>query len=188
MLRISERIEGIPAKAHRTRTLSLCYADRCRSRLRATLDEGGDVGLFLPRGTILRGGDRLQAEDGTIVEVRSAPEPLFEVRAAAASAQAQFDLRRAAYHLGNRHIPVQLLPEALRIDRDAVLRDMLEQLGMDVIEIIDAFEPEAGAYGGGHRHDHDRDPKAGMLGELLSRQAHGEPVPDFASARFKQEA
>lgn len=183
MLRLTTRLEH--AEASPRRTLRLCYGDRCKSRLRVQLDDGSDAGLFLPRGTILRGGDLLQAEDGSLVKLVSAPEALFEVRAAAQSAHPQFDLRRAAYHLGNRHIPVQLLPEALRIDRDLVLRDMLHRLEMEVLEIVAPFEPEAGAYGGGHRHDHDRDANAGTLGELLSRQAHGEEVPQFSQSLFE---
>lgn len=185
MLRITTLIET-PTTPSTERSLTLCYGDRCKSRLRVRLDDGTDAGLFLPRGTILRSGDLLQAEDGSHVRIASAPEDLFEVRASTEARQAQFDLRRAAYHLGNRHIPVQLLPDALRIDRDEILRQMLLTLGMAVTEVVEPFEPEAGAYGGGHRHDHDRDPNAGMLGEILSRQAHGEEaVPDFSRSRFK---
>ena len=178
MLRITTRIDHPARDARPERSLTLCYADRCRSRLRVRLDDGGEAVLFLERGTVLRGGDVLLADDGRRVLVRSAAEPLFEVRAAADAGQAQFDLRRAAYHLGNRHIPVQLLADALRLDRDEVLRRMLVRLGMVVTPVVDAFEPESGAYGGGHRHDHDRDHQAGMIGEILSRQAHGEDPPD----------
>ena len=186
MLRLVKRLED--AEATTDRSLTLCYADRCKSRLRVMLDDGTDAGTFLPRGTILRGGDVVSTESGECVLITSAPEPLFEVRARKDSDDAQFDLRRAAYHLGNRHIPVHLLPDALRIDRDLILKDMLRRLGLEVIEVIEPFEPESGAYGGGHRHDHDHDPSAGMIGEMLSRQAHGETVPEFSRAVFEMES
>lgn len=185
MLRLEILLDASPGPAARTLTLS--YAQRCRSRLRVRLDDGTDAGLFLPRGTVLRGGDGLRAHDGSVVQVMAAPEPLFEVRATAGSTDPHFDLRRAAYHLGNRHVPVHLLPDALRLDRDAVLRDMLRMLGLDVTDVVAPFEPESGAYGGGHRHDHDHAPDAGMLGELLSRQAHGEAVPELSQALFEPE-
>ncbi len=146
------------------------------------MDDGSEAGLFLPRGTILRGGDILQADDASLVVVESAPEDLYEVGAQPSSPDPHFDLLRAAYHLGNRHVPVQLAPGSLRLERDPVLRDLLLRLGLEVCEISDAFEPEAGAYGGGHRHDHDA--SGGVLGELLSREAHAGPAPDFSRQRF----
>lgn len=183
MLKIEQRLDVTNCSRAAQRSLRLSYADRCRSRLRAVLDDDTDAGLFLPRGTILRGGDVLQAEDGSFVIVEAAPEELYEVRAQASSTDPHFDLLRAAYHLGNRHVPVQLAPGCLRLERDAVLRDLLLRLGLAVSEITAAFEPEAGAYGGGHRHDHDA--SGGMLGELLSREAHEGPAPDFSRQRFE---
>lgn len=179
MLRFDHRLD---AASGTSRTLRLRYAERCRSRLRVTLEDGTEAGLFLPRGTMLRHGDVLAGADGTSVQVIAATEALYEVRAAPASADPAFDLLRAAYHLGNRHVPVQLDPGRLRLERDAVLRDLLLRLGLDVREVTAPFEPEAGAYGGGHRHDHD--PSGGTLGEHLSREAHARRVPDFASATF----
>lgn len=183
MLKIELRVDAPNSSQAAQRNLRLSYADRCRSRLRVVLDDGTDAGLFLPRGTILRGGDVLQAEDGSFVIVEAAPEELYEIRAQATSTDPHFDLLRATYHLGNRHVPVQLAPGTVRLERDAVLRDLLLRLGLEVREITAAFEPEAGAYGGGHRHDHDA--SGGMLGELLSREAHAGPPPDFSQQRFE---
>lgn len=182
MLRIEQLATprpGTPA----TRTLTLRYAERCRSRLRVVLDDGTEAGLFLPRGTVLRGGDGLLDERGAALTVRAASEALYEVIAAAPSADPGFDLLRAAYHLGNRHVPVQLAPDWLRLEQDTVLRDLLQRLGLVVREIVAPFEPEAGAYGGGHRHDHDTG--GSMLGEMLSREAHAARVPDYASMSFE---
>ena len=184
MLRVNAFAEGVTAASAGSLTLS--YADRCKCRLRAQLDEGGDeVGLFLPRGTILRGGDLLQSDDGRTIQVLAAAQEVYVVQAQASSTDARLDLLRAAYHLGTRHIPVQILPLRLQLERDPVLKDMLLRLGLQVEEACAPFEPESGAYGGGHRHDHDHDASAGVLGELLSRQAHGQSVPDLSDATFE---
>jgi urease accessory protein len=127
--------------------LELNFDARTKSRLRTQLAEGEEVGLFLPRGTILRGGDRLQAQDGRVVEVVSAPEDLLEARCADA-----FALARVAYHLGNRHVAVQVGEGWLRIQTDHVLKTMLTGLGADVHALSAPFEPEAGAYAHGHHH------------------------------------
>lgn len=183
MLRIESRLDagGLPQGA--LRKLRLSYAERCKSRLRVTLEDGAEAGLFLPRGTVLHGGDVLQSTQGIRVAVVAAVEELYEARPADASPAPHFDLLRAAYHLGNRHVPVQLAPDRLRLERDAVLRDLLLRLGLQVTEICAPFEPEAGAYGGGHRHDHDSG--GGMLGEMLSREAHAGVAPDLSRAAFK---
>ena len=107
-----------------TEKLVLDFDARTKSRLRTRLASGEEAGLFLPRGTILRGGDKLQAQDGRIVEVVSAPEALVEARCASA-----FELARTAYHLGNRHVAVQVCEGALRIQQDHVLEHMLTGLG-----------------------------------------------------------
>lgn len=182
MLRIEQKLEDATARDGTRRELRLRYADRCKSRLRVTLDDGAEAGLFLPRGTVLRGGDLLKATDGTLVVIVSEAESLYEVTAHSASPDPHFDLLRAAYHLGNRHVPVQLMPGILRLESDAVLRDLLLRLGLEVRETQAIFEPEAGAYGGGHRHDHDA--SGGVLGELLSREAHAADAPDFTRATF----
>lgn len=130
-----------------TARLELNFDARTKSRLRTRLADGEEVGLFLPRGTILRGGDRLQAQDGRVVEVISAPEDLLEARCADA-----FALARAAYHLGNRHVAVQVGAGWLRIQADHVLETMLTGLGAEVHALSAPFEPEAGAYAHGHHH------------------------------------
>lgn len=183
MLRIALKRESGDTPCAPARHLVLPYAERCKSRLRVQLDDGTEAGLFLPRGSVLRGGDVLLDDDGGEIEVVAAQELLYEVRASDRSTDPHFDLMRAAYHLGNRHVPLQLTPGALRLERDLVLREMLRGVGVDVHEITAPFEPEAGAYGGGHRHDHDA--SSGVIGELLSREAHARAVPDFSRSRFR---
>jgi urease accessory protein len=133
-----------------TERLELPFETRTKSRLRARLASGEEVGLFLPRGTILRGGDRLLAKDGRVVEVVAAPEELLEVRC-----RDLRELARAAYHLGNRHVAVEVGPEWLRLQADHVLEGMLVGLGCQVQPVTAAFEPEAGAYAPGHQHPGD---------------------------------
>jgi urease accessory protein len=122
--------------------LSLPFEFRQRSRQRAKLDSGEEIGLVLPRGLVLRGGDRVRASDGRVFEVAAAPEQLANIEAPS--------LARVAYHLGNRHVPVQVGEGFLRILRDHVLEDMVRHLGARVEHIEAPFEPEAGAY----HHDH----------------------------------
>lgn len=136
--------------AQPTDRLELPFDTRTKSRLRARLASGEEVGLFLPRGTILRGGDLLQGGDGRIVEVVAAPEELLEVRCRNLS-----ELARAAYHLGNRHVAVQVGDEWLRLAADHVLERMLDGLGGQVRHLTAPFEPEAGAYAPGHQHPGD---------------------------------
>ncbi len=144
MLLIETLYTGDAAPAVR---LELNFDARTKSRLRTQLVGGEEVGMFLPRGTILRGGDRLQAQDGRVVEVVSAPEDLLEARCADA-----FALARVAYHLGNRHVAVQVGEGWLRIQTDHVLKTMLTGLGAEVHALSAPFEPEAGAYAHGHHH------------------------------------
>lgn len=139
-----------PVLVRRAPKLVLPFGERSKSRLRAALDNGTEAALFLPRGTVLRGGDLLVAEDGTFVEVLAAPESVLQVTAADPLA-----LMRAAYHLGNRHTPVEVGRDYLRLEYDPVLADMLTRLGVQIARAEQPFEPEAGAYGGGHKHGHD---------------------------------
>jgi urease accessory protein len=127
--------------------LKLPFDLRQKSRLRTRLTDGEDAWLMLPRGEILRGGDRLLANDGRIVEVVSQTEDVLHVECTSAIA-----LNRAAYHLGNRHVPVQVGDGFLRIAADHVLEAMLKGLGATLTAMRAPFEPEAGAYGGGHQH------------------------------------
>lgn len=139
-------------KAVATERLELVFDMRCKSRLRTRLSNGEEAGLFLERGTVLRGGDRLLANDGRVVEVVAAPEALLE----AASGDPLL-LAKAAYHLGNRHVAVHLLPGKLHFVADHVLGEMVRGLGLRIAAVEAPFEPESGAYGahGGHGHGGD---------------------------------
>ena len=128
-------------------TLELPFELRQRSRLRALLSTGEEVALRLPRGTVLRGGDLLAAGDGRVIEVRARPEEVLHVVCDTPEA-----LARAAYHLGNRHVPVEVRAGYLRLAADHVLEGLLKGLGARVSRLTSPFEPEAGAYGG-HHHD-----------------------------------
>jgi urease accessory protein len=133
-------------------TIILEFHDRQRPRALMLEHLGEEVRFELPRGAVLRSGDLLKArEDGRLVRIQAKPEPVLTVRG-----HAPFELLRAAYHLGNRHVPVELRPELLRLEPDSVLADMLKQMGLHVDEEVAPFEPEAGAYHGhGHSHSHD---------------------------------
>ena len=145
-LQIIERLsEALPAAT----TLTLPFELRQKSRLRTWLDNGADVGLFLPRGTILRHGDRLRATNGLVVEVRAALESVSTVR----SANPRL-LARAAFHLGNRHVPLQVDADWLRYLHDHVLDHLVEELGLEVSCEQAPFEPEAGAHSPASAHHH----------------------------------
>ena len=139
---------------NRAPTVLLDWDVRQKSRFDATDSSGRALGVFLPRGTVVRGGDVLLAEDGSFVAVQAAPQPVMVVTACAAHGS-PFDLTRAAYHLGNRHVPLELQPDHLKFEPDHVLADMLRQMHLDVASVDAPFEPESGAYAaGGHSHDH----------------------------------
>ena len=132
------------------RRLVLPFADRSRSRLRALLDNGEEAGLFLERGSILRHGDLLLADDGRVIEVEAAPETVSTVHT-----DDGLMLARASYHLGNRHVALQIGPGWLRYCHDHVLDDMMRGFGLDVHVERAPFEPEGGAYvAGAHAHSH----------------------------------
>ena len=137
----------------RAATVELDWDVRQKSRFDATDSTGRVLGVFLPRGTVVRGGDVLVAEDGSLVRVQAAPQQVLEVRACAAHGS-PFDLLRAAYHLGNRHVPLELKPDHLKLEPDHVLADMLRHQHLIVTEGNLPFEPESGAYGGGHGQGH----------------------------------
>lgn len=132
--------------------VTLTLAERRRSRQRLDLDEGrGELGMAIERGQTLRDGDVLVAEDGSYVVVRAALEDVVRVTAAT-----PWQLARAAYHLGNRHVLLEIAEQHLQFEYDAVLIDMLAQLGgVTATRLRAVFEPDVGAYGGGHRHGHD---------------------------------
>lgn len=135
-----------------TESLTLAFELRRRARLRARLDSGAEVGLLLERGLSLRHGDRLASRDGgLIVEIRARPELLSTVETTD-----RHLLTRAAYHLGNRHVPLQIEPGRLSYQHDHVLDGLMAELGLVVQVASRAFEPEPGGYSaGGHRHSDD---------------------------------
>ena len=123
--------------------LTLPFELRQKSRLRAKLDNGEEIALILPRGRVLHGGERVRTTDGREVEIVAAPERLLHIESD--------QLARVAYHLGNRHVPLQVGHGFLRIAEDHVLEELARKLGARVTRIEAPFEPEAGAYG--HQHD-----------------------------------
>jgi urease accessory protein len=140
----------------RAPTVELDWDVRSKSRFDATDSSGRALGVFLPRGSVLRGGDVLVAEDGSLIRVLAAPQPVLVVRPCPQHGS-PFDLLRAAYHLGNRHVQLQLAPDHLKLEPDHVLAQMLDAMHLIVSEERAAFEPEGGAYaagGGGHGHAH----------------------------------
>lgn len=143
-----------PVLVKRAATVELDWDVRQKSRFDATDSLGRQLGVFLPRGTLVRGGDVLLAEDGSMVKVIAAPQAVLRITACT-SHGSPFDLTRAAYHLGNRHVPIELKPDHLKIEPDHVLADMLRSMHLIVNAVEEAFEPEGGAYSsGGHGHDH----------------------------------
>ncbi|MEN9473895.1 MAG: urease accessory protein UreE [Pseudomonadota bacterium] len=162
MLHASRRIPqgaGLaPVLLKRAPTLTLDWDLRQKSRFDCEDSEGRRIGVFLPRGTLLRGDDMLVTLDGSLLRVVAAPQPLLRITHCTEHGS-PFDLLRAAYHLGNRHVPIELKPDHLKIEPDHVLADMLRQMRLIVTEACEAFEPEAGAYGEhatmGHSHGHE---------------------------------
>jgi urease accessory protein len=156
----------------RAATLTLDWDVRQKSRFEATDSLGRSVGVFLPRGTVVRGGDVLVAEDGSLVRVEAAPQTVLRITACTAHGS-PFDLTRAAYHLGNRHVPIELRPDHLQIEPDHVLAEMLRAMHLIVNTVNAPFEPESGAYSShgalahadAHAHDH------------AQAQAHAHPEP-----------
>jgi len=141
-----------PVLLKRAATIELDWDVRQKSRFDATDSQGRQIGVFLPRGTAVRGGDVLVAEDGSLVRVIAAPQPVLRITHCTAHGT-PFDLTRAAYHLGNRHVPIELKPDHLKIEPDHVLADMLRSMHLIVVAVEEAFEPEGGAYGS-HEHSH----------------------------------
>jgi urease accessory protein len=156
-----------PVLLKRAATVELDWDVRQKSRFDCTDSLGRHLGVFLPRGTAARGGDVLVAEDGSLVKVVAAPQPVLVITHCKDHGT-PFDLTRAAYHLGNRHVPIELKPDHLKIEPDHVLADMLRAMHLIVHETQAAFEPEGGAYSaGGHAHKgshaHSHSPGVGPL-------------------------
>ena len=180
MLTLNKLIPGgrglAPVLVRRAAQVSLDWDLRQKSRFDATDSQGRRLGVFLPRGSVVRGGDVLVAEDGSLVQVLAAPQPVLVVRACAEHGS-PFDLMRAAYHLGNRHVALELQPDHLKLEPDHVLADMLRQQHLIVSATEAAFEPEGGAYAAGrhgHGHGHDHAHEHGHEHECAHGHAHGQ--------------
>jgi len=143
-----------PVLIKRAATVELDWDTRQKSRFSCTDSTGRELGVFLPRGTVVRGGDVLVVQDGSLVRVVAAPQAVLRIEHCSDHGT-PFDLIRAAYHLGNRHVPIELKPDHLKIEPDHVLADLLRAMHLIVHEAQEAFEPESGAYAsGGHAHGH----------------------------------
>ena len=188
MLIASRRIPGgaglAPVLVRRAATLELDWDTRQKSRFDAVDSQGRRIGVFLPRGGAVRGGDVLVAEDGSLVAVKALAEPLLAVTVGPQGAP--LDLLRAAYHLGNRHVPLEVTPTRLQLEPDHVLAEMLRRMGL-VVEAVEApFEPEAGAYdaasagahGHGHEHGHAHGQGHGYHDHRDHRQGHDQGHAD----------
>lgn len=168
--RIAPPVKLAASLIARAPTLTLAYDARCKSRFAATLDTGEEVALVMPRGTVLADGDVLVADDGALVRVAAAAETVLVARSRDA-----LMLTRAAYHLGNRHTPVEIGVDYLKLEADPVLETMLTRLGVSVERATLTFHPEAGAYGGGHRHGHDASfAEDYALAQQVFAQRHGD--------------
>lgn len=184
MIRIEQRYSGT---APHQATLSLPIDQRTKSRLKVTLDDGRDAGLFLPRGQVLRGGDLLQSTDGLVIRIEAAVETVSTAYCADALA-----LAKACYHLGNRHVPLQIAASWVRYQHDHVLDAMVRGLGLAVTVEQAPFEPEAGAYSSashthdhgdqpGHSHDHQHTHADIHSHGVRLRHNHGDPLDDDAA-------
>lgn len=184
MIRIEQRYSGT---APHQATLSLLIDQRTKSRLKVTLDDGRDAGLFLPRGQVLRGGDLLQSTDGLVIRIEAAIETVSTAHCTDALA-----LAKACYHLGNRHVPLQIAATWVRYQHDHVLDAMVRGLGLAVAVEQAPFEPEAGAYSSashthdhgdqpGHSHDHQHTHAHNHSHGLRLRHNHGDPSEDDAA-------
>ncbi len=131
-------------------TLTLPFDSRQKARLQTKLDNGQEAGLFLPRGIILRNGNKVEAQSGEVIKIISANEDVSTV-----TTSDTLLLIRATYHLGNRHVPLEVTKKYLRYQYDHVLNEMIEQLHLTVTRESAPFEPESGAYSHGHHHNHE---------------------------------
>tara|TARA_Y100001936_G_scaffold240853_1_gene275882 strand:- start:326 stop:790 length:465 start_codon:yes stop_codon:yes gene_type:complete len=146
MLKITEKLA---APLTPSESLTLPFEKRQKSRLRVSLDNNQEAALMMERGSVLRHGELLRADNGLVVEVRAANEEVAVI-----STEDSFLLARACYHLGNRHVPLQIGEGWLRIQRDHVLEEMVQSLGLFVKHECAPFEPESGAYSGHSNHSH----------------------------------
>jgi urease accessory protein len=146
------------ALVRRAASIELDWDSRQKSRFQIVDSQQRSVGVFLARGQVVRGGDVLVVDDGSLIRVVAAAQPVLVVRVGALGHA--LDLLRAAYHLGNRHVALEVQADHLKLEADTVLADMLRQMQLDVTEVDTTFEPESGAYSaaaaGSASHDHAR--------------------------------
>jgi urease accessory protein len=161
-----------PVLLKRAHTVELDWDVRQKSRFDCTDSAGRQLGVFLPRGTTVRGGDVLVAEDGSLVRVQAAPQTVLRITHCSVHGS-PYDLIRAAYHLGNRHVQIELKPDHLKIEPDHVLAAMLRAMHLIVNTVTEPFEPEAGAYAqGGHAHTGSHDHAYSHAPDAAPAKAH----------------
>jgi urease accessory protein len=169
----------------RAAAVVLDWDTRQKSRFDTDDSQGRRLGVFLPRGTAVRGGDVLVAEDGSLIKVIARPQAVMRITACADHGS-PFDLVRAAYHLGNRHVQIELTPEHLQIEPDHVLAEMLQKMHLDVTELLAPFEPEGGAYashaGHGHGHAHEHAHAHGHEHHDHAKRDHADHAHDHGHA------
>jgi len=175
-----------PVLLKRAATVELDWDVRQKSRFDATDSSGRQIGVFLPRGTAVRGGDVLVAEDGSLIKVIAAPQSVLKITHCTEHGS-PYDLIRAAYHLGNRHVPIELKPDHLKIEPDHVLADMLRAMHLIVNAVDEAFEPENGAYAsGGHAHtghEHHDHPHAAEAKPSANKKLSSIPIATAAATK-----
>jgi urease accessory protein len=182
-LQVGKRIAGghglSSVLLRRASEVELDWDVRQKSRIAATDSLGRALNVFLPRGSVLRGGDVLVCEDGSLVRVKAAPQPVLVVTHCADHGT-PFDLLRAAYHLGNRHVPLELQPDRLLLEPDHVLADMLRLQHLIVTEAASAFE-----HGHEHEHEHGHDHAHAHGDDHAHEHGHARHDPGHAHARPK---
>ena len=161
-----------PVLLKRAATVELDWDVRQKSRFDATDSQGRLLGIFLPRGSVARGGDVLVAQDGSLIKVIAAPQAVLRVTHCTKHGS-PYDLIRAAYHLGNRHVPIELKPDHLKIEPDHVLAGMLRAMHLIVTAVEEAFEPENGAYAAGGHSQSEHQPTHGQGHEHEHNEGHG---------------
>jgi len=182
MLTVNKLLPGgrglAPVLLKRAASVELDWDVRQKSRFDATDSTGRRLGVFLPRGSVVRGGDVLVGEDGSLVVVKAASQAVLKVTHCHEHGT-PFDLLRAAYHLGNRHVQLELKPDHLKLEPDHVLAGLLAQMHLIVRAVDEPFEPEAGAYaatghahGAGHEHGQAHDHEHGHDHEHEHGHAH----------------
>ena len=163
----------------RAAAVVLDWDTRQKSRFDTDDSQGRQLGVFLPRGTAVRGGDVLVAEDGSLIKVIAQPQSVMRITPCTEHGS-PFDLVRAAYHLGNRHVQIELTSQYLQIEPDHVLGEMLKKMHLDVDEMLSPFEPEGGAYSAhaghdhGQAHGHEGHAHEGHAHEREAHEKHGQ--------------